>query len=194
MTARVFSLLRQLLVAAALLGSANAFALGLRCGNRIVNAGMIETQVRNACNAPFWTDHYASLEIIGAGGPIEEQREVNWDVWYYNFGRSMFMQRLTFRDGRLQTIESLGYGVDEIGASCVPAAASRGLTSGELVARCGEPSSRQLGEGAVVRRVPGILLASENRREEWLYDDGSDYLTRYFITNSHVTDAERLPR
>jgi len=185
-TARVFSLLRQLLVAAALLGSANAFALGLRCGNRIVNAGMIAAQVRNACSAPFWTDHYASLEILGAGGPIEEQREVN--------GSSMFMQRLTFRDGRLQTIESLGYGVDQIGASCVPAAASRGLTSGELVARCGEPSSRQLGEGAVVRRVPGILLAREDRREEWLYDDGSDYLTRYLITNSHVTAAERLPR
>jgi hypothetical protein len=131
----VFSLLRQLLVAAALLGSANAFALGLRCGNRIVNAGMIAAQVRNACGSPFWADNYVSLEILGAGGPVEEQREVNWEVWYYNFGSSMFMQRLTFRDGRLQTIESLGYGVDQIGASCVPAASSRGLTCGELVAR-----------------------------------------------------------
>jgi hypothetical protein len=92
-----------------------------------------------------------------AGGPIEEQREVYWEVWYYNFGSSMFMQRLSFRDGQLQNIEALEYGVDEIGTTCPPPIASRGLTSGELVARCGEPTTRQRNEGAFVRRVPGAL-------------------------------------
>ena len=52
---------------------------------------MISQQVRNACGAPFWFDTYTSLEILGRGGPIEEQREVYWEVWYYNFGSSMFM-------------------------------------------------------------------------------------------------------
>jgi hypothetical protein len=48
-------------------------------------------------------------------------------------------------------------------------------------------ASRQRNEGAFVRRAPGILRAVEDRREEWLYDDGSAYFTRYFLTNSHVT-------
>ena len=194
MTTRAIALLRLFVAIVVLFGSANTNALGLRCGTRIVSAGMISQQVRNACGAPFWSETYTSLEILGAGGPIEEQREVYWDVWYYNFGSSMFMQRLSFRDGQLQNIEALGYGVDEVGTTCVPAIASRGLTSGELVARCGEPTSRQRNQGAFVRRAPGILRATEDRREEWLYDDGSAYFTRYFLTNSHVTGADRLPR
>ena len=194
MTPRAFSLLRLLLAGIAILASANAFALNLRCGSRIVKESMIAAQVRNACGAPFWTDTFVSLEILGAGGPIEQQHEVNWDVWYFNFGSSMFMQRLTFRDGQLQKIEPLGYGVNEIGTSCIAAVTSRGLTSGELIAHCGEPASRQFSGGSVVHRARGVLFANEDRREEWLYDDGSAYLTRYLITNSNVTSAERLPR
>ncbi len=193
-TTRTIALLRLFVAVVVLSASAKANALGLRCGSRVVSAGMISQQVRNACGAPFWSDAYTSLEILGRGGPIEEQREVYWEVWYYNFGGSMFMQRLSFRDGQLQNVEALGYGIDEIGTNCPPAIASRGLTSGELVARCGEPTSRQRNEGAVVRRAPGITLAAEDRREEWLYDDGSAYMTRYFLTNSHVTGADRLPR
>jgi hypothetical protein len=174
--------------------SISAWSFGLRCGPRVISTGMLETQVQGACGAPFWTDEYSSLEIFGAGGPIEEQREINWQVWYYNFGSSSLMQRLTFRDGYLQKIESLGYGVDEIGASCVPALVARGLTTGELYARCGEPASRQRSDGALLRRVPGALFAHEDRREEWLYDDGSGYLARYFITNSRVMGADRFPR
>ena len=174
--------------------SGPGWPFGLRCGSRVISVGMLEMQVRNACGGPFWTDAYSSVEVFGAGGPIEEQREVYWDVWYYNFGASNFMQRLSFRDGYLQKIESLGYGVDEIGTSCVPAIAARGLTTGELYARCGEPSERQRSDGALLRRVPGLLVASEDRREQWLYDDGSGYLARYFITNSRVTGADRFPR
>jgi len=193
-TTRTIALLRLFVAFIVLFGSANANALGLRCGSRVVSAGMISQQVRNACGAPFWSDTYTSIEILGAGGPIEQQREVYWEVWYYNFGSSMFMQRLSFRDGQLQNIEALGYGVDEVGTTCPPPIATRGLTSGELVARCGEPTSHQRNEGAFVRRAPGVLLAAEDRREEWLYDDGSAYMTRYFLTNSHVTGVDRLPR
>lgn len=185
---------RLLLAVALVCGCEAGHALGLRCGTRVVSAGMIAAQVRNACGAPFWIDSYASLEVLGAGGPIEEQREIDWDVWYYNFGSSQLMQRLTFRDGRLQGVDALGYGVNEIGSACPLPLAARGLTTGELVARCGEPSLRRRSGGAVLRRVPGIVVADEDRREEWLYDDGSDLLTRYLISNGRVSGVERLPR
>src|SRR5262249_36100213 len=145
---------RQISIAFLLLCIApSAWALGLRCGSNIVRNGMLELQVRRACGAPFWVDSFASLEGYDAGGPVEEQREVNWGVWYFNFGPSNLMQRLSFRDGQLQKIEALGYGVDAVGASCVPLIAARGLSSGELVARCGEPASRQRSDGATVRRT-----------------------------------------
>lgn len=171
-----------------------AAALGLRCDTRLVTAGMLPTQIEHACGAPFWTESYTSLEVLGAGGPIEEQHEVDWEVWYYNFGSSSFMQRLVLRDGRLQSIEPLGYGVDTIGSACIDGIAARGLTTGELVARCGEPSSRRHNAGATVRRLPGVLLANEDRREEWIYDRGADFFTRYLITNGRVAGSERLAR
>ena len=191
------SLPSRLLIACALLCASTAtpaIGLGLRCSHRVVTTGMIAAQVRNACGAPFWTDSYAALEVLGAYGPIEEQREITWDVWYYNFGSTQFMQRLTFRNGELQNVEALGYGVTEFGTTCPPPLAARGLTDGELVARCGEPASRQRNDGALLRRVPGIVFAREDRREEWLYDDGSDFLTRYFLANGRVTGVDRLPR
>ena len=173
--------------------SAMAYADGFRCNGRIVQPGLVATQVQNNCGAPFWTDAYTSLEIFGAGGPVEEQREVNWEVWYYNFGRGSFMQRLTFRNGQLRAVEPLGYGVDEIGTSCLHGAVSRGLTTGELVARCGEPTSRRLRDGALIRRSPYLSTATEERWEDWIYDD-AEYLTRYIITNGSVVASERLPR
>ena len=194
MTDRACPFLQLMVAALFLCVSAQAWPLGLRCGSRVVGAGLISAQVRNACGAPFWTENYTSLEILGAGGPIEEQREVNWDIWYYNFGSRNLMQRLAFRDGRLQSVESLGYGVDEIGTACAPLLAARGLSVGELVARCGEPASRERAAGATLRRLPGVLFANEDRREDWLYDDGSAYLTRYVIVNGRVAGAERLPR
>jgi hypothetical protein len=185
---------RALLAFAVLAACSPASAIGIRCGNRVIGTNMIEAQVRSACGAPFWSDGYGTLEIFGAGSAYEEQREVNWDVWYYNFGPRNLMQRLTFRDGRLQQVDALGYGFDETGSACVPAIAARGITSGELVARCGEPVSRQRSDGARVRRLPGYLRADEDRREEWIYDDGSQYLTRYLITNGTVQGVDRLPR
>ena len=101
---------------------------------------------------------------------------------------------MSFRDGELQQIESLGYGVAQIGSACGPPLAARGLTSGELVARCGEPASRRRSVGALVRRAAGLLVAQEQRDEDWLYDDGSDLLRRYRITNGIVAGVDRLPR
>lgn len=187
--------LPSVLVAAVLLGAcANAWPLGLRCGARIVAPGMLATQVLAACGTPFWTDSYSTLEVLGAGGPVERQREVNWDVWYYNFGPSRLMQMLSFRDGELQAVAALGYGFAQIGSACVAPAAARGLASGELLARCGEPTLRRHDGGAIVRRAPGAVFLGEERREQWIYDDGSGYFTRFQILSGTVTGADRLPQ
>src|SRR6266404_9738393 len=87
----------------------SGYAFGFRCGGRIIGPGMLPLQVENYCGTPLWTDEYTSLEIVGAGGPIEEQHEVNWEVSYFNFGSRMFMQRVLFRDGQLVSTESLNY-------------------------------------------------------------------------------------
>src|SRR3954470_10925268 len=135
--ARMRSMIRRyaLLVILLLLASPAAFAM--RCGSRIVDVGTQDFQVRERCGEPFYTDTYYATEVFGNNGPVAQYRDVQYDVWYYNFGPSTLMRRFVFRDGVLAREETLGYGVNEIGEDCNPNRDYRGVSIGELVARCG---------------------------------------------------------
>lgn len=189
MTTRLLTLLFLLLAAP------SAFAM--RCGNQLVTAGMRDFQVRERCGEPFWTDAYTGVDVIGAYGPEERQIEFQVDVWYYNFGPRQFMRRFVFRDGALVAEDALGYGVDEIGSDCNPMRDYRGLSSGELYARCGEPAARRVINETVVRRPrPAVERWRDVRREEWTYDFGDARTLRIVqLVNGRVEGGmATLPR
>lgn len=177
-----------------LLASTSAHAM--RCGNRLVASGAQDFQVRERCGEPFWTDHYMNVEVIGTRGPVEQQRSVQFDVWYYNFGPSQFMRELVFRDGVLLREDALGYGVDEIGGDCNANRALTGLSIGELVARCGEPASRRSRGDTIVRRpARGIEEWRDQRREDWIYDDPDSRFVRIVrLLDGRVSGVDRVQR
>ncbi|MEO7433785.1 MAG: DUF2845 domain-containing protein [Dokdonella sp.] len=175
-----------------LLASSGVHAM--RCGNRLVGEGDQDFQVRDRCGEPFWTDRYTNVEIVGARTPIERQTDVQFDVWYYNFGPRQLMRRFVFRDGRMLREETLGYGFDALGENC-PRLLD-GLSSGELVARCGEPVSRRIRNDTVVRRpVRGVEQWIDQRREEWIYDDSDDVFVRVVqLEHGNVSGIDRARR
>ena len=182
------------LVLVLVLASPAAFAM--RCGNRLVSSGDQDFQVRDRCGAPFWSDRYVQVDVIGAYGPVERQTTTAFDVWYYNFGPSQLMRRLVFREGRLIAEDTLGYGVSEIGGDCDPKRILDGLSSGELIARCGEPSSRRGQYDTIVRRsAPGLERWGDERREEWIYDFGDRRRVRIVhLVDGRVAGVELVPR
>lgn len=171
-------------------------AQAMRCGNRLVTNGDREFQVSDRCGAPFWTDRYRTVEVIGAYGPIEQQNSIDFDVWYYNFGPRQFMRRLVFREGRLVHEDTLGYGFNEIGNDCDPNRLLGGLSAGELIARCGEPASRRDDSDIIVWRPSlGIEQWRDQRREEWVYDFGDNRMLRVVrLVDGQVTGVELVPR
>lgn len=177
-----------------MLASPSAFAL--RCGSRVVADDARDFQVRDRCGDPFWSESWTGVDVIGRDSPLERQREVQWSVWYYNFGPRALMLRLVFRDGDLQRGDTLGYGVREIGDSCRANMNFTGLSSGELVARCGEPAARREEHDSVVFRPgPGIENWREQRREEWTYDFGDSRMLRVLhLLNGTVASVDMLPR
>ena len=187
----------KLLVVAVLLAvAAPAAEAALRCGNRLVDEGDREFQVRERCGDPFWIEQWVRIEVLDRGQPFERQREVESSTWTFNFGPRALMQQLTFVDGVLQRIESLGYGVAEIGTNCPFDRDLAGMSSGELVARCGEPAERRRSRDTVVLR-PGPRLESwrDPRREEWVYDFGEDRLLRVLdLEHGRVVRTQALPR
>jgi hypothetical protein len=161
----------------------------LRCGSRVVNAGDRDIAVRQRCGDPYYTEQSYALDIHGANSPLEVQDETVYDVWYYNFGPRQFMQRLLFRDGRLARIEALGYGVNAIGEDCHLDTLRSGTPAGEVVAYCGEPTSRNAHNRSVVRRDGnGHERFTQLLQEEWIYDQGDNRLLRVLqIENGRVT-------
>ncbi len=101
------------LACAPALGAANM----LRCANRVIQEGTTRAEVAASCGEPTQFDHrtaYHRADFVAPGQPgltggstVEAQIE----VWTYNFGPNMLMQRIRFdENGAVAEIESLGYG------------------------------------------------------------------------------------
>lgn len=199
-------------------------AHALRCGGYIVHVGDYDYQLRQRCGEPFWTEGRTRYEGFGTrSGPPgarssdETVREVQYTTWYYNFGSGDFMLRLLFRDGHFVREERLSRGVEEIGTSCDQIRMTRGLTSGEVIAHCGEPAQRYVTSSLNSRTHPdpvqpnfGATPANrfngdstssyrfeqdEDYREDWIYDFGEDdtiYVAHFF--NGTMGGFERRNR
>ena len=186
---------RHLLLALVLLfASQHAFAL--RCGNLVITREMQDLQVRDRCGDPFWTESYTSYDLVGSHDAGQVAREVQFDVWYYNFGPSSLMHRLVFRDGVLKQDDTLGYGVREIGSKCDPLMRFVDLSVGELVAFCGEPLSRRQNNDTVVDKLaPDYRRVREQRRELWTYDFGESRVLRQMqLVEGRVVSAQAIAR
>lgn len=69
------------------------------------------------------------------------------------------------------------------------------MSSGELVAYCGQPLSRNAQPGTTRRRLaPGIITETENYREDWVYDLGGDFLYVVHLRNGHSEAVEHVRR
>ncbi len=72
-------------------------------------------EVINKCGEPHYVEEsieYQSTAINNrqAGLYRQHERPIQIEEWTYNFGPRRFMRLLRFENGRLLTIESIGYG------------------------------------------------------------------------------------
>ena len=169
-------------------------AQAMRCGNELTHPGDYELQVRARCGQPVWTEDHYRIESYG-NGETRVEREVQYATWFFNFGARKFMVRVLFRDGQLVSEETLGRGVDEVGTACDPVRFGRGVSSGELVAFCGPPASRDVHPGLVSRRIAaGVHEVDEDDHEDWTYDVGGGAFYLLHLARGIVESVESLPR
>lgn len=104
----------------------------MRCGRSLVSRGDSQGEVLTQCGEPVFASQktiyrsgipnrrFRSLSIgnnyyadITSWELIQHNRstvEVPVDVWTYNFGPRYFMREVTFVDGKISAIRTLGYG------------------------------------------------------------------------------------
>lgn len=101
----------------------------MRCGRGLITRGDHQAEVQILCGDPTYVNarsvyrvgiprrriHYlnryssdiTNRELLQHNKSVVE---VPIEVWVYNFGRRLFMREVTFENGRVISIRSLGYG------------------------------------------------------------------------------------
>jgi uncharacterized protein DUF2845 len=103
----------------ALLIGAPAHADAMRCGNRLISTGDSRTLVRDFCGEPADVVRRTILQrpnflLHGRTFFLNEGYvEVPVEVWTYNLGPNRLMRRISFIDGNVDSIETLGYGYNQ---------------------------------------------------------------------------------
>ena len=86
-------------------------AQALDCGTSLAVAGDPETRVRDVCGEPSSAASRVETRMQGGanGWPVVWV-SVRIDVWIYDFGPQRFMEELTFENGVLRQLRTLGRG------------------------------------------------------------------------------------
>jgi hypothetical protein len=92
-------------------------ALAFYCGHALVKEGDYVPQVAQKCGEPDYRSSHVELRSVRLGSGYNQPGldlfntvQVNVDEWTYDFGPHYLMQFLTFENGRLVSIRTLGYG------------------------------------------------------------------------------------
>jgi len=189
-----------LTMAAALLFPLAARADSIRCEGGIVSSGDSKLDLLGKCGPPSLRESkLTERERLAGGGPsslLQSSRvAVEVERWTYDFGPRQFLQVVTVEAGEVRAVERGSYG-SEAGrspgpgpgaiprAACEPVGFGEGLTSYEVLTRCGPPATRdqKLVTRSVARTDPSgqpVLTESETYAVElWTYDFGPQVLTR----------------
>lgn len=200
---------RLLLAAALILLAPRAGADSLRCDGGLVAVGDSKLDLLGKCGQPALreavAEERASLQVDAAGTAVSGQRAaVTVERWTYNFGPRRFVQHVRLEGGLVTAVEQGGYGYDLGAAPDLAPAIPRarcdqlgfhlGDSTFDLLARCGEPATRDVrvvtrtssgpsGGGAVAVTTATELV------EVWTYDLGPRVLSRRLLI-----EAGRLVR
>ena len=108
-----------------LLWAATASATGLRCENKLVQTGDSTYDVKSLCGPPDDVQQRTERRRVRRAvqrecpqGPctvvIDDEVEIQIELWTYDFGPQRFLQYLTFEEGKLIHVKSGGYGHKQI--------------------------------------------------------------------------------
>lgn len=181
-------------------------AQALRCGTQLVRRGDERSAVKAICGEPLDVSRrYEQVRVMaqapapqGTVPVVATAVTVSVETWTYNFGPNRLMQRLTFRDGQVEQIQSLGYGFAPERAAHGRRRVRPGDSRGEVRSAWGEPADRSVrvvqqqvvtpvGRGVVGDVVRAVEV------ETWVFDFGPRrFKRRVVFEDGQVTSVETL--
>jgi len=95
--------------------SSRVYAIGLRCGKRLITVGDTKLKVMSLCGVPDFTEEWEEERIMrDFRHPFYDENDYEWgrqpflvktpikvERWHYNFGPTQLIHYLRFRNGTL---------------------------------------------------------------------------------------------
>jgi len=162
----------------------------LRCGQHLIGQGDRMFEVRDLCGEPDIKVLLVSVLTAHYLLPYEEE-------WQYNFGPQKLMRFLRFRNGELTSIETGPYGFNSPAKRCQPMELSEGMSTLELLSRCGEPAliERRISEQDYRVSLTGPFYPAGTALEDWIYDFDANYFRRIAtVIDGRVIRVENTKR
>jgi hypothetical protein len=107
-----------------LVGDAHSDRAAFRCGDKLISKGTPSYRVEHLCGAPAQRSTYREYQVYGVTGStllgtspgvcgdfISRAREIVIDEWIYDLGPHKLTRHLVFHQGKLERVETAGYGV-----------------------------------------------------------------------------------
>ncbi len=207
-------MLRPVLVlalAAVTLPAGAAADEGFRCTGGLISVGDCKIDLLGKCGLPSLEeateDQRTTLVRDRHGqGAVGRTLIVPVERWTYNFGPQRLLEIVTLEAGRIVHIRQGGYGYPVAvarregallrRAGCDASLLAEGLTTFDVLARCGEPTLREVRQEArLVAAGIGELEEQLERtrvREVWTYDFGPRALVRFVDLEDGVVRAIRI--
>jgi len=163
-----------LALAAAGLAPAPALADSLRCDGGLVGVGDTKLELLGKCGRPALAEQRTvergGALLAGPQGAVGQVAAVPVETWTYDFGPRQFVQIVTLEAGRITAVVRGGYGYEPAGGDLARAFIPRarcdhlsihvGDRTFDLLAKCGEPASRDV---TVVRQQVVLQEAAAPR-------------------------------
>lgn len=167
----------------------------MHCGSRIVAEGDSVGTLIAACGEPVYRDAWSLYPL--ANGVIADTEE-----WYYNFGPNQLLRVVRLRAGRVDEIDSDGYGyIDTPEPSCAGSDIREGWSKFRLLLECGEPLTRRVVSTydpynrGYNGRFHGRSGFEAVFREEWVYNFGSgSFMRAVTLENGRVAYVRETDR
>lgn len=166
----------------------------LDCQGGIVSEGDSRLDLLSKCGEPDARETHD--EEITERMPDGSRRKlyVVVETWTYDFGPSRLQRIITLKNGAIARIRTGNYGHDRNATpgprDCSEQVVSRGDRKNDVLAKCGEPSFKDVHEEMVSERIDGGTLRKRNLPvEEWTYNLGPNRFVRILtFKNGRLTD------
>ncbi len=170
------------------------FAESFECkqGTVYINDSRVDMLLK--CGEPDWKESHREKIVSRPSRSTKHKKSITVEEWTYNFGPNRFIRIITLRNGKITDIRTGDYGYSNAKKPQPREFSDRivsiGESSGEVIAKWGEPAGRNPRQEKLKERLSdGDYRITTIIIDEWTYNLGPDRFMRILtFKNGKLTD------